>query len=90
MLRKTKLLEFSATLLALLSRFCNAEQIHQHEQSNGEKLGHVHFPISCNSAVRVEFDRAVAMLHSFWYEKAGQAFAEVARKEPSCAMAYWV
>jgi len=68
MLRKTKRLEFSATLLALLCRLCNAEQIHQHEHSNGEKLGHVHFPISCNSAVQVEFDRAVAMLHSFWYE----------------------
>jgi hypothetical protein len=89
MLRKTKRLEFSATLLALLCRLCNAEQIHQHEHSNGEKLGHVHFPISCNSAVQVEFDRAVAMLHSFWYEKAGQAFSEIATKEPSCAMAYW-
>ena len=89
MLRKTKLLEFSATLLALFSRLCDAEQIHQHEHNDGEKLGYVHFPISCNSAVQVEFDRAVAMLHSFWYEKAGQAFAEVARKEPSCAMAYW-
>ena len=71
MLRKTKLLEFSATLLALLSRLCDAEQLHQHEHNDGEKLGDVHFQISCNSAVQVEFDRAVAMLHSFWYGRSG-------------------
>jgi hypothetical protein len=38
MLRKTKLLLFSASLLALLSSLCNAQEIHQHEHSEGEKL----------------------------------------------------
>jgi tetratricopeptide (TPR) repeat protein len=60
-----------------------------HEHGGGEKLGRVHFPISCNPAVQTEFDRAVAMLHSFWYEKASEAFAGIARREPSCAMAHW-
>ena len=29
------------------------------------------------------------MLHSFWYEKASDAFAAVAEKDPTCGMAYW-
>ena len=29
------------------------------------------------------------MLHSFWYEKAAEAFAVVAEKDPACSMAYW-
>src|SRR5262249_6731208 len=31
----------------------------------------------------------VAMLHSFWYEKASDTFAAVAAKNPTCGMAYW-
>jgi hypothetical protein len=89
MLRKTKLLAFSVILLALLSSLCNAQDIHPHEHSDGEKLGRVHFPISCNAAGQIEFDRAVAMLHSFWYERASDAFAEIARRDSSCVMAYW-
>ena len=29
------------------------------------------------------------MLHSFWYEKANETFAQIAQKDPRCAMAYW-
>lgn len=89
MLHKPKLITFSVILLALLSSSGNAQGIHQHEHSEGGKLGHIRFPVSCNSTIQIEFNRAVAMLHSFWYEKAGEAFAEIARKDPSCAMAYW-
>ncbi len=54
-----------------------------------EKLGNVSFPISCSSAVRPEFDRAVALLHSFQYALAESSFGRVAEQEPQCAMAYW-
>lgn len=54
-----------------------------------EKLGKVHFPVSCTSAAQQHFDRAVAMLHSFWVSPAAKAFAEVAKSDPDCAMAYW-
>jgi hypothetical protein len=60
------------------------------EKSGGEeKLGKVHFPVSCTADAQQQFDRAVAMLHSFWYSRAATAFAEVAKTDPSCAMAYW-
>ena len=73
----------------MLSPPCAAQEMHQHEHNEREIIGHVHFPVSCGATSQIEFDRAVAMLHSFWYEKAGEAFAEIARKDPSCAMAYW-
>ena len=55
----------------------------------GEKLGEVHFPISCNSDAQKRFDRAVAILHSMWYEEAVKAFTGVAEADPACAMAWW-
>ena len=58
-------------------------------QAAGEKLGEVHFPISCSPAAQQEFDRAVAMLHSFFYPETVKAFTGIANAEPSCAMAYW-
>ena len=61
----------------------------QEKTGDAEKLGKVHFPVSCTPAAQQQFDRAVAMLHSFWYSQAGNAFAEVAKTDPSCAMAYW-
>jgi tetratricopeptide (TPR) repeat protein len=55
----------------------------------GEKLGEVHFPISCNADARQRFQRAAAMLHSMWYEEAEKAFTGVADADPGCAMAWW-
>jgi tetratricopeptide (TPR) repeat protein len=37
----------------------------------------------------MDFNRAVALLHSFQYEEARRAFEAVATKDPSCAMAEW-
>jgi hypothetical protein len=62
----------------------------QHEHhGESETLGKVSFPTSCAPAVQPTFDRAVAMLHSFWFEQANAAFEEVAKGDPSCAMAHW-
>lgn len=52
-------------------------------------LGHVHFPSSCNAAAAGRVERGVALLHSFWYEEAGQAFRDAAAADSTCAMAYW-
>ena len=32
----------------------------------GEKIGQVTFPVSCAPAMQKPFERAVALLHSFW------------------------
>ena len=62
---------------------------HEHPASDPGRLGKVSFPVSCDSSVRAQFTTAVAMLHSFWYEKASDTFAAVAEKDPTCGMAYW-
>lgn len=54
-----------------------------------EKLGTVSFPVSCAAESQQGFDRAVAMLHNFRFPQAGNAFADVAKADPDCAMAYW-
>jgi len=61
----------------------------QEKTGEPEKLGKVHFPVSCTFTAQQQFDRAVAMLHSFWVSPAAKAFAEVAKSDPDCAMAYW-
>src|SRR5262249_10371004 len=54
-----------------------------------EKFGEVNFPISCSAAAQVQFNRAVAMVHSFFFPETVKAFTALAAQEPSCAMAYW-
>jgi tetratricopeptide (TPR) repeat protein len=51
--------------------------------------GKIEFPISGDAAIRPEFERAVALLHSFFYEEARRIFTAVAEKDPKCAMAQW-
>lgn len=53
------------------------------------KVGDVNFPVSCNAEAQRQFTRAVALLHSFWYEEAGKAFVGVTEADPGCAMGYW-
>jgi tetratricopeptide (TPR) repeat protein len=54
-----------------------------------EKLGRVDFPVSCNAAAQKEFNRAMALFHSFWFDPAKKSFATVLKQDPKCAMAHW-
>src|SRR5580704_16663269 len=63
-------------------------QEHAHGAS-GEKLGSVHFATSCNEAAQKEFNRAVALLHSFQFSLAIEGFHEALRKDGACGIAYW-
>lgn len=54
-----------------------------------EHLGKVHFATTCSQAVTEDFDRAVALLHSFWFSAAIREFEAVAARDPQCAMAHW-
>lgn len=61
---------------------------HAHTPPQGtERLGTVAFKVSCTA--QPDFNRAVALLHSFWFQPADQAFRAIAAKEPSCGMAWW-
>jgi tetratricopeptide (TPR) repeat protein len=66
-----------------------AAQHEQHSDAAGEKLGTVHFDTSCKAEVHGDFDRAVALLHSFEFRPAAEAFNGVLGRDPSCAIAYW-
>ncbi len=54
-----------------------------------EQFGEVHFRVSCNVAAQQEFNRAMAMFHSFWFEPAKHSFTKVLEHDPECGMAYW-
>ena len=79
---------FIATVLILaVSSVCAQE--HRHALEGNEKLGKVSFPISCSGGEQSEFERGVALLHSFWYEEAEKSFKQIAASDATCAMAYW-
>jgi len=81
---------FSLLFLSCLLSICVvADEEHQHPAGDPEKLGSVSFSTSCTPAVQKEFQRGVAMLHSFWYEEAERSFNEVATNDLGCSMAYW-
>jgi len=75
-------------LLFFLSPGVPAEQ-QTHDHPAPENLGTVSFPTSCKPEVQQEFERGVALLHSFAYSIAEVRFKQVAEKDPSCAMAHW-
>ena len=64
-------------------------QEHGHPEGDPSELGEVAFPSSCDAEVAPRLERAVAMLHSFWFETATGEFEAVAKADPSCAMAHW-
>ena len=65
-------------------------QEHAHPQVGPtENLGTVHFATSCSPTVAPQFDRAVALLHSFEFGASIRGFNEVLATDSTCAMAYW-
>src|SRR5262249_55749525 len=68
---------------AMGASHANAQSdVHQH-------FGKVHFPVACNIAVQDEFNLALAMLHTFSFPAAAEAFMAIAQKDSDCAMAHW-
>ncbi len=63
-------------------------QAHDTDSQTGP-LGKVSFPTSCDPKVQPAFERAVAMLHSFWYSAGEKAFRDVLKDDPQCAIATW-
>ena len=72
-------------VLALAAR-CLAQE---HQHGNSEKLGTVHFATSCNEVAQKEFNRAVALLHSFQFSRATEGFNAILGEDATCGIAYW-
>ncbi len=53
------------------------------------RLGRVEFPNSGAPAAQPAFQRGMALLHSFLFREAREAFREARRVDPGFAMAYW-
>src|SRR6266536_4145272 len=66
-----------------------AAQLPEGHGGHAEQLGRVRFPTSCRGAAQRGVEQGVAYLHSFWYEKATEAFNAAAAADSSCAMAFW-
>lgn len=69
-----RLLQFAICCLTILS-FSSASvaqegEEHMHASPRSETgLGRVHMDTSCSAAVAAKFDRALVLLHNFWYAR---------------------
>ena len=84
-----KAIVFSLCGLVAASAPAVAQDDHAGHSIGGSTFGRVHFATSCSPAVQESFDRAVAMLHSFFYPETEKAFRAVVDQDPLCAMGYW-
>jgi hypothetical protein len=82
--------------IALSSRLAataaQPHEAHDHAAVAGrppEQLGKVSFPTSCDAKVQAQFERGVALLHSFWFSEGLKVFTAIAEQDPDCAMAHW-
>jgi len=88
-LRARVLLPLACWMIVACGGSSVAGAVQQPQSSTTEKLGTVDFPISCAASQQAPFNRGVALLHDFWYDKAEQQFQAIATADPTCAMAYW-
>ena len=79
----------AAGLILVLLGGLAGETRGQVDQHAGHRLGTVDFPVTCSEQAQVEFNRAIALLHHMTYPQAREAFQQVAKTDPRCAMAHW-
>ena len=81
MSKQSRQILLATSVIALLANGAAAQQ--------EEKLGKVDLPTTCDPGVQAEFNRGVAMLHSYWFTIARRTFEKILQQDPACAMAYW-
>ena len=78
-----------AASLVLVTIGLLAHGARQSALADDGQLGTVHFETSCSSAAQPQFDRALALLHSFEFGQAISAFGATLKTDPGCGIAYW-
>lgn len=77
----------AAGVLFMLAAPCTWAQ-HEHHDAM-PALGTVRFGTSCMPSVQPEFNRAVALMHSFQFGPAIDGFRAILARDPDCTIAYW-
>ncbi|MBC5782270.1 hypothetical protein H8N03_04890 [Ramlibacter sp. USB13] len=75
--------------LLLLAAATASGPLLAHDEDGKGVLGKVDFENSCSQAVQADLQRAVAMLHSFWFREGMQTFRSVQQRDPECVPAAW-
>jgi len=77
--------------MLLLAPLAFAQHDHDHDHGTPDlgNVGTVTFKTSCNAAAQRDINRAVALLHSFWYAEAEKSFRAAAKDDAACGMAWW-
>jgi hypothetical protein len=88
-MKNTCLVIASAIAMLLVGPALGLDEEHSHGEPGTAKLGTVKFQTSCSPAAQAQFEKALAMLHSFFYPATLKAFEAVAQTDPQCAIAYW-
>jgi hypothetical protein len=78
-----------ATGLLAVTTLAQDNHLQHPDSGSDEGFGRVHMDIFCSPAVAADFDRALALLHNFWYVRALERFNQILENDPGCAMAYW-
>ena len=65
------------------------DETDDHAHHAMDKLGTVEFPVSCKPAAQAEFNKATALLHSFWFAPAIASYKKVVELDGTCAMGHW-
>src|SRR5437870_2410698 len=80
----------STSVSVVLTAICAcALSAQEHQHGEAEKFGTVHFATSCAPGVATQFDRSIALLHSFEFGPAVKGFTDVLASDSTCAMAQW-
>ena len=75
----------------LLTASAASAQHESHGAASPDLIGSasVKFQTSCVPPLEADFNKAVALLHSFWFPEAIKAFEGILAADGNCAMAHW-
>ena len=85
-------LKLIVPLVAVIYAFASEGALAHDENKSAarpEKLGRVLFETSCTPEAQRQFERALGMLHSFFFPETVKAFTAIPETDPGCAVAYW-